>query len=50
MPREAKLIVAANDLAIGKVLRLGKDGSPPDAGEWKVIGVPGLSLVIEPER
>ena len=46
MPREAKNTIAANDLAIAKRLKPAKDGTPPAAGEWKVVGVPGLSLVI----
>ena len=48
MPREAVNAVAANDLAIEKRLKLGKDGLPLEIGEWKVVGVPGLSLVMKP--
>jgi integrase len=48
MPREAVNTVAANDLAIEKRLKLGKDGLPLETGEWKVVGVPGLSLVMKP--
>ena len=48
MPREAVNTVAANDLAIEKRLKLGKDGLPLEIGEWKVVGVPGLSLVMKP--
>jgi integrase len=48
VPREAVKTVAANDLAIEKRLKLGKDKTPLEAGEWKVVGVPGLSLLMKP--
>src|SRR5690349_14507849 len=48
MPREASKTVVANDLAIEKRLKLGKDKAPLETGEWKVVGVPGLSLLMKP--
>lgn len=44
MPREAKLTVAANDLAVAKAIKTEVDSQQ----EWKVEGVPGLSLVKKP--
>jgi integrase len=48
MPRMAQHTVAANDLSIARHVKPGKDDAPPVAGEWKVVGVPGLSLVVKP--
>ena len=44
MPRKAENTVAANDLAIAKIIRT----DVATQSEWKVVGVPGLSLVKKP--
>jgi integrase len=44
MPRKANNTVAANDLAIAKIIRT----DVTTQCEWKVVGVPGLSLVKKP--
>ena len=52
MAREAKHTVVANDLAVAKVIKDAKakiaDGKITKQQEWKVVGVPGLSLVVTP--
>jgi integrase len=44
MAREAKNTVAANDLAVAKVIKR----KVAKQSEWKVLGVPGLSIVVSP--
>ena len=44
MAREAKNTVAANDLAVAKVIKR----KVTKQSEWKVLGVPGLSIVVSP--
>ena len=44
MPREAQRTVAANDLAIAKLIKV----EVAVQQEWKVVGVPGLSIVKKP--
>jgi integrase len=52
MAREAKNTVVANDLAVSKIIRDTKakidDGKITKQQEWKVVGVPGLSLIVTP--
>lgn len=44
MPRIAKLIISANDLAVSKKIKT----EVTEQQEWKIEGVPGLSLVKKP--
>src|SRR5262245_21425836 len=56
MPAKTKNKVTANDLAITKLIReqtaehekAVKAGAPTPQKEWRVDGVPGLSLAIKP--
>ena len=44
MAREYKNTVVANDLAVTKILKTKVDKQT----EWKVLGVPGLSIIVSP--
>jgi integrase len=44
MARDYKNTVAANDLAVTKILKSKVDKQT----EWKVLGVPGLSIIVSP--
>ena len=44
MPASTKNSVAANDLAVTKIAR----SKPATQREWKIEGVPGLSIVVKP--
>ena len=44
MPASTKNSVAANDLAVTKIAR----SKPTTQREWKIEGVPGLSIVVKP--
>jgi integrase len=44
MAREAKNTVAANDLAVTKITK----AKVTKQAEWKVVGVPGLSIIVNP--
>ena len=44
MAREAKNTVAANDLSVAKIIKR----KVTKQAEWKVLGVPGLSIVVSP--
>jgi len=44
MARTAKNTVTANDLAVGKVIKTKVDRQT----EWRVTGVPGLSIIVNP--
>ncbi len=44
MAREAKNTVAANELAVAKIIKT----KVAQQTEWKVLGVPGLSVIVTP--